>query len=226
MVRTYDLRNEDMRELVLGEATRQIRDGSLLVIPTDTVYGIAADAFSPSGVQALLDAKGRSRDMPPPVLVPSATTLFALTDGLDETAIELSNRFWPGALTIICHAQPSLQWDLGETHGTVAVRMPDHEHTLELLESTGPLAVSSANKTGMQAAQSVDEARDMLGDSVALYLDAGPVPGVGSSTIVDLTAKPPRIVRSGPITHAELAEVVPDLLDLEPTPSDKPADAG
>lgn len=226
MVRTYDLRNEDMRELVLGEATRQIRDGSLLVIPTDTVYGIAADAFSPSGVQALLDAKGRGRNMPPPVLVPAATTLFALTDGLDEAAIELSNRFWPGALTIICHVQPSLQWDLGETHGTVAVRMPDHPRTLELLESTGPLAVSSANKTGMPAAQNVEEARDMLGDSVALYLDAGPVPGVGSSTIVDLTSKPPRIVRLGPISHTELAEVVPDLLDVEPAPSDEAADAG
>lgn len=216
MGRTYDLRNDEMRELVLAEATRQIRDGNTIVMPTDTVYGIAADAFSPAGVQALLDAKGRGRDMPPPVLVPRVETLFALIDGMDESAVDLTAKFWPGPLTIICNAQPSLQWDLGETHGTVALRMPDHPLALELLEATGPLAVSSANKSGSPAAQDVESAREMFGDAVGLYLDAGPVAGSGASTIIDLTATPPRVVREGPVSHDQLAALVPDLLEPEP----------
>ncbi|MCQ9368292.1 L-threonylcarbamoyladenylate synthase [Brevibacterium sp. 50QC2O2] len=215
MARTYDLRNDDIRDLVLSEAVRTVRDEELLVVPTDTVYGIAADAFSPAGVRDLLLAKGRGRDMPPPVLVPSVDTLYALTEGLTEQTIALAEEFWPGALTIICNAQPALQWDLGETHGTVALRMPDHELTLELLAKTGPLAVSSANTSGDPAAEEIGRAQEMLGDKVSLYLDAGPVAGQGSSTIVDMTAVPPRIVRTGPISYDALKAIVPELLDLD-----------
>lgn len=214
MPRTFDVRNDEVRDLVLAECTRVIREDGLLVVPTDTVYGIAADAFSQKGVNALLAAKGRGRDFPPPVLVARPEVVPALAEVRDQTVFSLLAKFWPGPLTVILPAQPSLDWDLGETHGTVALRMPDEKHVLELLAKTGPLAVSSANTHGVPAATTAAEAEAMLGDSVEIYLDAGQVPGVGSSTIVDMSAVPPRIVRRGPISHAELAEIVPDLLDF------------
>ena len=127
MSRRFDVTQADIRDLVLDECARVVEAGNLLVIPTDTVYGIAADAFNASAVAALLTAKGRGRNMPPPVLVPRAETVFGLVDGVDETVLALTAKFWPGPLTIIANAQPSLDWDLGDTHGTVAVRMPDDE---------------------------------------------------------------------------------------------------
>ena len=125
-------------------------------------------------MQRLLDAKGRGRQSPPPVLVAGLATLRALVAEVPEPVERLVEAFWPGGLTIVLPSQPSLTWDLGETHGTVAVRMPAHRIALELLEETGPLAVSSANLTGKSAAIAADDAQDMLGDSVAVYLDAGP----------------------------------------------------
>lgn len=213
--RRFDVTQSDIRDLVLDECARVSETGNLLVIPTDTVYGIAADAFSASAVSALLAAKGRGRDMPPPVLVPRAETVFGLVDGVDERMLSLTAQFWPGPLTIIANAQPSLDWDLGDTHGTVAVRMPDDEYALALLGRTGPLAVSSANISGQPAATSADEAMEMLGDDVDIYVDGGArVSGV-SSTIVDLTGDVPRIVREGPVTIEELRDIVPDILDLD-----------
>ena len=136
------------------------------MLPTDTVYGIGADAFDPDAVKALLEAKGRGREMPPPVLISSATTLDALATDVPGYVRALVEAFWPGPLTLVCTQQASLQWDLGDTRGTVAVRMPDHEVALELLERTGPMAVSSANLTGQPAATDAEQAEEMLGDSV------------------------------------------------------------
>ncbi|GAA1872438.1 L-threonylcarbamoyladenylate synthase [Brevibacterium marinum] len=215
MSRRFDVTQSDIRDLVLDECARVSEAGSLLVIPTDTVYGIAADAFSASAVSALLAAKGRGRDMPPPVLVPRAETVFGLVDGVDETILALTSRFWPGPLTIIANAQPSLDWDLGDTHGTVAVRMPDDEYALALLGRTGPLAVSSANVSGQPAATSADAAMEMLGDDVDIYIDGGVRSSGVSSTIVDLTADVPRIVREGPVSTEDLREIVPDIIDLD-----------
>ncbi|MDN5661083.1 MAG: threonylcarbamoyl-AMP synthase, partial [Brevibacterium aurantiacum] len=195
MSRRFDVTQSDIRDLVLDECARVSETGNLLVIPTDTVYGIAADAFSASAVSALLAAKGRGRDMPPPVLVPRAETVFGLVDGVDEKLLALTARFWPGPLTIIANAQPSLDWDLGDTHGTVAVRMPDDEYALALLGRTGPLAVSSANVSGSPAATSADEAMEMLGDDVDIYVDGGVRESGISSTIVDLPGDVPKIVR-------------------------------
>ena len=132
----------------------------------------------------------------------------------------LTAEFWPGALTIICRAQPMLDWDLGDTHGTVAVRMPDHEPALDVLRRTGPLAVSSANAHGQPAALTVEDAEQMLGETIEVYLDSGPAAGQGASTIIDMTAQPPRVVRSGPISYAALAEHVPNLLDVGQEPED------
>lgn len=213
MSRTFDLRNEDVRDLVLAECARVVTGHGLLVIPTDTVYGIASDAFSAAGVRKLLAAKGRGREFPPPVLIGRHDTLLGIADRVDTEIMALTKRFWPGPLTIICHAQPFLDWDLGETHGTVAVRMPDEPHALELLQRTGPLAVSSANTHGNPAATTAQSAEDMLGDAVDIYLDGGATPDAGASTIVDMTAAPPRIVREGPISASELREVVGSLAD-------------
>lgn len=189
-----------------------IRRGELIVLPTDTVYGIAGDAFSPDAVQALLSAKGRGRDMPPPVLVSAATTLDALTVGVPAYARALVEEFWPGALTIICRHQSSLQWDLGETRGTVAVRMPDDEVALAILERTGPLAVSSANLSGRPAARTADEAESMLGESVEVIIDAGTTAGADASTIVDCTdSNQGRILRRGAISLGELNAVLEPL---------------
>lgn len=193
----------------IDEAVHVLARGGLVVLPTDTVYGIAADAFSPPAVAALLAAKGRGRQMPPPVLVPDVRTVDGLCDAVPDAARDLMTAFWPGALTVICRAQPSLAWDLGETRGTVAVRMPDHPAALAVLRRTGPLAVSSANRTGRPAALTAAEARDQLGDAVGLYLDGGPAPGGVASTIVDATGGDLRVVRAGALSVEQLAAVAP-----------------
>jgi tRNA threonylcarbamoyl adenosine modification protein (Sua5/YciO/YrdC/YwlC family) len=186
----------------------------LVVMPTDTVYGLAADAFDPAGVRRLLRAKGRSRSMPVPVLIGSSETLRALTTNLSQEARELADTFWPGGLTLICRQQPSLRWDLGDSRSTVAVRMPDSEDALALLTDTGPLAVSSANLTGEPPATTIDEAQAMLGDAVDVYLDAGPSQGT-ASTIVDATGDTLRLVRSGAVPAERIRDVVPTLEVLE-----------
>lgn len=201
----------------------------LVVLPTDTVYGIGCDAFSAEGVAALLAAKGRGRQSPPPVLIPNIATMRALAEIVPDAALALANTFWPGALTMILRSQPSLTWDLGETKGTVALRMPDHKIALALLEEVGPLAVSSANLTGEPAAVTCAQAEGYLGKSVKVYLDGGPSPKGEASTIVDLTdlryetdAKGNqvevgkiRIVRKGALSTAKIRSVVGDLLESD-----------
>jgi tRNA threonylcarbamoyl adenosine modification protein (Sua5/YciO/YrdC/YwlC family) len=199
----------------------------LAVIPTDTVYGIAANAFSAEAVQALLDAKGRDRQSPPPVLIANLNMARALVESLPDAAIKLAETFWPGALTMILRAQPSLQWDLGETRGTVALRVPDHKIALALIEETGPLAVSSANLTGEPAATTCKQAFDYLEKSVAVFLDGGPSPKGEASTIIDLTTLVDsydaegklsttgsiKIIRRGALSESKIRSVVGDLLE-------------
>jgi L-threonylcarbamoyladenylate synthase len=216
----YDTSSSDALLTGMRSARAAIGRGELVVIPTDTVYGVAADAFSPAAVQRLLDAKGRDRTAPPPVLVPGIPTLDALTEFVPDEVRALVAKFWPGGLTVVLRARPMLDWDLGETRGTVAVRMPSQRIALELLAETGPLAVSSANRTGEPAAMTAAEAEAALGDSVAVYLEAGPAgtaypdaeSGTGS-TIVDATAlEHPegklRILRHGVIPDQAIIEVV------------------
>ncbi|MEN2737959.1 L-threonylcarbamoyladenylate synthase [Microbacterium sp. X-17] len=221
----FDCRDESQLLAGMRQARQAIGRGELVVLPTDTVYGVAADAFSPRAVASLLAAKGRGRQSPPPVLVAGVNTLRALVDAVPEPVEQLVERFWPGGLTIVLPAQPSLSWDLGETQGTVAVRMPAHRIALELLEETGPLAVSSANLTGEAAAIIASDARKMLGDSVAVYLDDGPSERGVPSTIVDATALarggPARILRYGIVTNDELREILGDRLE-----EDEPGSAG
>ena len=205
----YDVQDESVVGVV--QAVAALKRGELVVLPTDTVYGVAADAFSPAAVQRLLAAKGRGRDMPVPVLVAAHRGLDGLADHVTPDMRRLVECFWPGPLTLIVPAAPSLAWDLGETRGTVAVRMPQHAVTLDVLETTGPLAVSSANRTGQAPPVTAEEARASLGESVAVYLEAGPTAAPLASTIVDLTGDRPRVRRAGALAFEDLQAVLPDL---------------
>ena len=211
MAERYDCSQATERAAGLRAAATAVRSGRLVVLPTDTVYGIGADAFDPRAVAALLAAKGRGRHMPSPVLVGSPEALDDLVTGLPDIAGKLVEVFWPGALTLVARHRPTLRWDLGDTHGTVAVRMPHHPLTLELLNETGPMAVSSANLTGHPSPQDCDAAERMLGDTVAVYLDGGPTPASVPSSIVDVTGPVPVLVRAGALTAEQLRAVVPDL---------------
>lgn len=208
MARIYTTSNPTEREEGIAAATGALRRGELVIVPTDTVYGIAADAFSPLAVMSLLGAKGRGREMPPPVLISSVGTINALARDIPGWVHELLDRFWPGPLTVVCNQQSSLQWDLGDTRGTVAVRMPKDDVTLELLGRTGPLAVSSANLSGQPAAVDAMAANDMLGAATAVILDAGPSPEGEGSTILDCTQVQPRILREGALKTSVLEEAL------------------
>ncbi len=198
----------DDEDAAVEAATLAIRRGELVVLPTDTVYGLGADAFDADAVAELLSAKGRGREMPPPVLVATAPTLLALARDLAPWVQPLVDAFWPGPLTLVCREQSSLHWDLGDTRGTVAVRQPDHPVALAILERTGPIAVSSANSTGSPAATDVAQAEAMLGDSVSVYVDAGPAPGSAASTILDVTGEEPRLLRLGALSVSEIDAVL------------------
>ncbi|MER5204347.1 L-threonylcarbamoyladenylate synthase [Streptomyces sp. NPDC002825] len=211
MARRYDCNEATDRVTGLREAASAVRRGELVVLPTDTVYGIGADAFSSEAVGDLLAAKGRGRNMPTPVLIGSPNTLHGLVTDFSEQAWELVDAFWPGALTLVAKHQPSLQWDLGDSRGTVAIRMPLHPVAIELLTEVGPMAVSSANLGGHPAPEDCDAAQGMLGDSVSVYLDGGPTPGIVPSSIVDVTGKVPVLLREGSLSPEELRKVVPDL---------------
>jgi L-threonylcarbamoyladenylate synthase len=213
LTRVFDCSRDDERDIGIEEAGAAIRRGELVVIPTDTVYGVAADAFTPSAVEALLSAKGRDRAMPVPVLVASPEMLDALVDQLPASARALIDEFWPGALTVVVRHTAHLAWDLGETRGTVAVRMPNHEVARELIAQTGPLAVSSANRTGNLAPATMLDARLQLGATIAVYLDGGPSGESVPSTIVDVTADRPRVLRAGAIDVERLREIEPELED-------------
>jgi len=203
----FDCSDAAQRADGLAAAATAVLNGELVVLPTDTVYGVGADAFSPAAVTRLLAAKGRGRDMPPPVLVGTVRAATALVEDLGNDGQRLIDEFWPGGLTLVCRAARTLSWDLGDTKGTVAIRMPEDAVALDLLRETGPMAVTSANLTGSPAATTAAEARDQLGESVAVYLDSGKTSGSLASTIVDLTGPQPRLLRRGAISVGRLREV-------------------
>jgi tRNA threonylcarbamoyl adenosine modification protein (Sua5/YciO/YrdC/YwlC family) len=208
----FDCRDPSTRVDAIKTAAGSVGSGELVVLPTDTVYGVGADAFDAAAVAQLLRVKGRGRDVPVPVLVGSWTTIDGLLADVDARTRALVEAFWPGGLTLVVRHAPSLRWDLGESDGTVAVRMPLHPVAIELLETTGPMAVSSANRHGQTAAQTAAQARGQLGDDVAVYLEDGEAPGGVASTIVDLTGARARILRAGALSEDVLREVVPDIV--------------
>jgi L-threonylcarbamoyladenylate synthase len=212
MSKLFDCSNDGERSRGIAEAAAAIRRSELVVLPTDTVYGIAADAFSAAAINLLLAAKGRGRSMPVPVLVSSRAMLEAVVSEVTDAAGRLVDAFWPGALTLVLRETPHLAWDLGEARGTVAVRMPDHPLATALIEQTGPLGVSSANRSGQEAATTAMAARLQLGASAAVYLDGGPCAASVPSSIVDLTGETPRLLRAGALDADTLRAVVPALV--------------
>jgi L-threonylcarbamoyladenylate synthase len=211
----YDCRDQRTRTAGIEAAVAAARAGELIVMPTDTVYGIGADAFIPASVTTMLAAKGRGRNMPPPVLIGTARAAAALVDDLGAFGHALIEEFWPGALTLVFRASPTLAWDLGDTKGTVALRMPLHAVALEVLKQTGPLAVSSANRTGQPPATTADEAQGQLGETVSVYLDGGPCADNIPSTILDLTGTIPTLLRAGAVPVDRLRTVVSVLDDTD-----------
>jgi tRNA threonylcarbamoyl adenosine modification protein (Sua5/YciO/YrdC/YwlC family) len=207
----FDCVSPTGRESGIARAVSAVAAGELIVLPTDAVYGLGCDAFSPSAVTLLAAARGAARSLPPPVFIPHARTLDGIATGLGKAVRELVDAFWPGPLTLLCQAQPSLDWDLGDTFGTVSVRMPLHPLALQVLERTGPLAVTAASPSGRPAPTGCEVARDLFGAAVTVYLDAGPLAGDARSTIVDVRSDRPRVLRAGAIGLDALLAVVPDL---------------
>ncbi len=204
----FDCADPDQRSVGIAAAIDAVRSSRLVVLPTDTVYGIGADAFDNAAVSALLAAKDRDRGMPVGVLVGSWNTIEGLALTVPDAARELIRAFWPGALSLVVTQAPSLHWDLGDTRGTVMVRMPLHPVAIEVLRAVGPMAVSSANVSGGAPAVDVDEARRQFGDLVDIYLDGGPSARQAASTIVDLTGPVPHILRPGPVSAADIGAVL------------------
>ncbi|MBD0323145.1 MAG: threonylcarbamoyl-AMP synthase [Aldersonia sp.] len=208
MSTVYDCGDPASRAAGLAAAKNTLKAGRLVVLPTDTLYGVGADAFDSTAGAALLAAKRRGRDMPVPVLVGSWHTIDGLVYSVRPQARELIRAFWPGGLSLVVQQAPSLAWDLGDTRGTVMLRMPLHPVALELLREVGPLAVSSANVSGSPPATTAEEARAQLGEKVSVYLDGGIAEHAVASTIVDLTADHPRILRVGAVSVSAIAEVL------------------
>ena len=198
---------EGMAEGVAA-AAEAVRGGEVVVLPTDTVYGVGVDAFASEAVAAVLLAKGRGREMPLPVLVPDPQTVDGLAADVPAYARDLIQAFWPGPLTLVLHAQSSLMWDLGDTNGTVALRMPQNDTALALLAEVGPMAVTSANVSGQPPATTILDAATQLGSAVTVYLEAGPSAGGLASTILDCTGESPVILRAGAVTAAQIREAL------------------
>jgi L-threonylcarbamoyladenylate synthase len=207
----YDCNDPDVRAGAIAAGADSVTSGSLVVLPTDTVYGIGANAFDSAAITALLAAKGRGRDMPVPVLIGAWSTIEGLVNFVSPRTWDLIEAFWPGGLTIVVEYARSLAWDLGDSRGTVALRMPLHPVAIELLEATGPMGVSSANKSGQPPALTAEQAREQLGDEVTIYLDGGPAQTGVASTIIDVTAETPKLLRAGAITLEDLRAVVPEI---------------
>ncbi len=208
----YDCTGPDGLEAGIAAAVAAVQSGQVIVLPTDTVYGVGCDAFSAEAVAAVLVAKGRGRELPPPVLVPNPRTVDGLAREVSDHARALIDAYWPGPLTLVLKAQTSLQWDLGETNGTVALRMPDDPVALAVLAAIGPMAVTSANTTGHPPAGTVGEARNQLGEAVAVYLDGGPSSGGPASTILDCTGELPVVLRPGALEEAKIETVCDQVL--------------
>lgn len=188
------------------EAAGILRNGGLAVIPTDTVYGLAAHLDHPRAIAAIFEAKGRPPEKPIPVLGSDVEQLSSVAM-FDDRAQHLAARLWPGPLTLILPRAPGFGTDLGgDEHRNVGVRVPKQPLALELLRATGPLAVTSANRSGEKEAMTIEEASEVLGDSVSCYLDGGRCVGV-PSTIVFLAGER-RLLREGTIPAALVTQIL------------------
>lgn len=201
------------RDRGIAAAAAAIKRGELVVMPTESVYGLAADPFSARAMRALREAKGRGSDLPVGVLVGAVRTVDGLASGVTAEGRALIDAFWPGPLTLVVREQPTLAWDISSGTGHVSLRMPLHPVTLAVLAATGPLAVTSAQRAGSTPPRTCSDAQDQLGDGIALYLDGGETVVEAASSIVDLTVDPPVLLREGGYSCDALRELCPDLVD-------------
>jgi L-threonylcarbamoyladenylate synthase len=201
------------RARAVAAALAAVRRGDLVLIPTESVYAIATDAFSRRGVSAMRDAKGYDESVPLPVMVGARATVAGIAARVPDDARALMDAFWPGSLTLLLSPQPTLAWDL-PGDAPLAIRMPLHPVALALLAQSGPLVVTTANQPGIQAPTDVDDAVAQLGDAIGLALDAGDLSGAEQlpSTVVDVTGAQPRVVRIGAIPVEQLRRVCPHVL--------------
>ena len=188
-------------------AAAALEEGRLVVVPTDTVYGIAARLDRPAGLAAIFDTKRRPAGLALPVLVADLDQARALAP-VDERAVTLAAAFWPGALTMVLPRHPALAADLGGDGISVGIRVPRHPALQLLLAGTGPLATSSANPSGMPTPATVREIESLFGEAVAVYLDAGPAAAGPASTVVGLTGPSPVLLREGPVSLAQILETL------------------
>jgi tRNA threonylcarbamoyl adenosine modification protein (Sua5/YciO/YrdC/YwlC family) len=210
----FDCTDESMRARGITAAVAAIKRGELVVLPTESVYAVATDGFSARGARAVREAKGQSAATPLPIMVASMTTIPGIAFNPSIAAMDLMHGFWPGALTVLVTPQPSLAWD-HPAGVPLAVRIPLHPVTLEILRATGPMIVTGANAVGGAAALTVDDALEVLGETVSIALDAGPLgadPMLSlPSTVVDATGEVPVLLREGAITLEQLRSVVPGI---------------
>jgi L-threonylcarbamoyladenylate synthase len=205
--------DEEQWGSLLEVGSEVVARGGLVVLPTDTLYGVGCDPFNPSAVDALFLAKKRGRDLPLPVLVHTWRQAVGLVEDIGDQAQALIGAWWPGPLTLVFKEAAGIGWDLGDSRGTVAVRMPKHTFTLALIQRTGPLAVSSANHSGEPTPTTMPGIVEQLGDDVGVFFDAGPAPEGPASTIVDLSGPRPRLLREGAIPPGEIERVLEEPFD-------------
>ena len=195
----------------LPDAVAILRKGGVVSFPTDTVYGIGGLAGSSPAIDRLFSIKGRAFDKPVPVMIGRMDQLELIASSIPPAAHRLAEKFWPGPLTLVLPKRPELPVKLTSLSG-VGVRIPDHEFTLALLEQCGPLAVTSANRSGAPETHSASEVLEQLDGSLELVVDGGHSPGGTASTVVDLSGSRARILREGPITQQMIDQVLQDLI--------------
>jgi tRNA threonylcarbamoyl adenosine modification protein (Sua5/YciO/YrdC/YwlC family) len=191
--------------ITLEEAAAAIRTGRVVVVPTDTVYGLAGDPASPGAVERIYAVKGRPRQLELNLLAADISQLDALVD-LDGVARSLAGAFWPGPLSLVC-AVGTRRLAIPRLGTTLMVRVPGHALLRRLLAATGPVASTSANRHGLPPAVTAAQAEAELGAEVAGVVDGGPSTGM-ASTIIDLSSRPPRVLREGPVAWIDLRPYV------------------
>jgi L-threonylcarbamoyladenylate synthase len=205
LLSTQTISGTDPTTLELAAAA--LARGELVAFPTDTVYGLAASAFSTSAIERLFDAKGRDNSKAIAVLLGDLNQLDLVTPGLTASAERLAQRFWPGPLTLIVARHPSLPENLSPLP-TIGIRIPDYPLAQTLLRRTGPLATTSANRSGAENPLSAQDVHDQLDGRIEWIIDGGRSPGGLPSTVVDCTGEDIRVLRVGPISEAALREAI------------------
>lgn len=187
-----------------------VKSGGMIAFPTDTVYGIGVSAFQADSIERIYQVKGRSTLKAIPILLGDADTAEQITPPYTPMVKILTERFWPGPLTLVVPLLPSLPGNLSPLP-TIGLRVPDHEFTRKLLQGTGPLAATSANLSGEPSALTAEEVQAQLGGKVDLILDGGRSPGEMASTVLDCTGNRPRLLREGPLNWEDIQAVLKDL---------------